>query len=264
VDQILAILDALPAEIAEAGTSVSNMLIHELEETIGELATLENVPKIEVAKREYALLPLFGYRDRPLTLHRVLAESPELFVSVLSDVFRPRSGERSEPTEEQRVRAQIGYRILSSLRIVPGRRGDGIDHDALHSWVREVRRLAEDVDRVDIAEEHIGQLLAHAPRDPEDRAWPHRSVRDLIEELASEHVERGVEIERHNMRGVVSKAMFEGGRQERALADEARRWARSSARWPRTAAMLLSVARSWDTAAEREDERARHDEMRFE
>jgi alpha/beta superfamily hydrolase len=89
-------------------------------------------------------------------------------------------------------------------------------------------------------------------------------VRDLIEELASQHVERGVEVERHNVRGVVSKAIFEGGRQERALAEEARGWARASARWPRTAAMLLSVAQMWDAMADREDQRARHDEMRFE
>lgn len=264
VDQIFAVLDALPAEIARMERPASSMLVHAIGETLRELGTRGDIPKIDVAKREYALLPLFGYRERPLTLHRVLAESPELFVSVLSDVFRPKSGDPAEPTEEQRVRAEIGYRILSSFRMVPGHRGDGLDRDALYRWVREVRRLASDADRIDIADEQIGQILAHASDDPEDHAWPHCAVRDLIEELASQHVERGVEVERHNVRGVVSKAIFEGGRQERALAEEARGWARASARWPRTAAMLLSVAQMWDAMADREDQRARHDEMRFE
>jgi hypothetical protein len=264
VDQVFAVLDAIPSELASSGKQPNSMFVHELEETLDQLGALEHIPSIELARREYALFPLFAYRQRSLTLHRVLAESPELFVSILSDVFRPKSGESREPSDEERARAQIGYRILSSFRILPGRRDNDIDGAAVHEWVRQVRRLAAGADRTAIADEYIGHLVAHAPSDPEDQAWPHRIIRDLIEEVRSDSLELGVRVERHNMRGTVSKAMFEGGAQERALADEARRWARAAAGWPRTQAMLLSLARSWDDMAAREDERARQDAMRYE
>jgi hypothetical protein len=66
------------------------------------------------------------------------------------------------------------------------------------------------------------------------------------------------------MRGVYRKALFEGGVQERALAEETRSWAKAAGAWPRTAAMLHDIARSWDAEAAREDERARQDQMRYE
>jgi hypothetical protein len=86
----------------------------------------------------------------------------------------------------------------------------------------------------------------------------------LIEELASDEVERGIRIERHNMRGVVTKAAFEGGTKELKLAEEARQWARAAQGWPRTASMLLELAQSWEAQAVREDERAKLDQMRYE
>jgi hypothetical protein len=122
----------------------------------------------------------------------------------------------------------------------------------------------EEADRTDIAEEYIGRVLAHAPNDPVDQAWPHRAVRDVIEELVSDAVEEGIRVERFNMRGVVSKAVFEGGGEERAMAEQARNWATIVARWPRTSAMLRRIARMWDAEGNREDQRARQDQMRRE
>jgi hypothetical protein len=90
------------------------------------------------------------------------------------------------------------------------------------------------VDRAVVADIHIGQLLAHSSRDPEDGAWPHRVVRNLIEKLEAEHIEEGLVTERINMRGVYTKDLYEGGIQERALASQYRSWADiSRAQWPR-------------------------------
>lgn len=264
VGLVFEVLDAVLVEIGAARAKPTTMFAYHLAEVFEEVAKRKDAPTVEVAKREYAMLPLLGYRERTLTLHRFLAENPEFFVSVLSDVFRPRSGETREVTEDQRARAEIGFRLLSSFRLLPGLREGAIDAPTLRGWVHEVRRLAAQADRAEIADEYIGHVLAHAPSDPEDQGWPHRVVRSLIEELASERVEVGVRTERFNMRGVVSKAMFEGGTQERALAEEARRWARTAAGWSRTAAMLHELARWWDAEGNREDERASQDQMRYE
>ena len=66
------------------------------------------------------------------------------------------------------------------------------------------------------------------------------------------------------MRGVVGKEMFEGGKKERALAEQARNWAKAAATHPRTAAMLRSIANDWDAYADQEDLRARQDQMKYE
>jgi hypothetical protein len=109
----------------------------------------------------------------------------------------------------------------------------------------------------------LGELLAYAPYDPGDSAWPHRAVRDLLEELRSENIERGIVTEQHSKRGAYWKGMFEGGRQERGLAAQARESAQASQQWPRTAAMLMTISAMWDHQADRADQEAEKDKIRF-
>ena len=112
-----------------------------------------------------------------------------------------------------------------------------------------------------MADIHIGQHLAHAPNDADDLAWPARAVRDLIEDLASPEIEQGIATERFNMRGVTHKVAFEGGEQERVLAEQVRSWAKESAHWPRVAKLLHELADLWDRHGQREDERAELDKL---
>ena len=99
---------------------------------------------------------------------------------------------------------------------------------------------------------YIGKVLAHAPPDP-DGAWPHRAVRDEIERLASEEIERAIQIERYNMRGVHGRGVYEGGDQERDLANMNYQAAGLSSAWPRTAALLQAIAKTWEEEAKRVD-----------
>lgn len=266
VGLVFEVLDSVVTELSSAAGKgqLRATFGYHLGEVLDELARRDDASPFEVAKREYAVLPLLGHRERTLTLHRVMAERAEFFVSILCDVFRPSSGERPEPTDEHRARAQIGFDFINSFRLLPGLRDGDVDLTALRRWIEDVRRLSAEADRADIAEEYIGHVLAHAPSDPADHAWPHRAVRDVIEELHSDRIEEGIRVERFNMRGVVSKAVFEGGGQERALAEQTRGWAATGARWPRTAATLRRIARMWDAEGDREDERARQDQMRRE
>jgi hypothetical protein len=125
-----------------------------------------------------------------------------------------------------------------------------------------VRELAAQEDRVSITELKLGEVLAHGPKDPGNGSWPHRAIRSTLERLNSPDVERGLIIERQNMRGVYSKALYEGGDQERVLAEEARSWARDAAGFPRTRAILTRIADGWDAQASAEDTRAKQDKLR--
>jgi hypothetical protein len=209
----LGLIDATVRELAERTTPVSSNFGYELEEVFEVLRRRTDVDRIQVASREYTFLPLLDHRGRNLTLHELLTSEPTLFVQVLSDVFRAASGSGDqEVTEEESRRATMGYRLLQSLRKIPGIKQDGsLDGDTMRRWVLEVRDLASGADRSTIADLQLGELLAYAPPDPGDGAWPHRAVRELLEELRSEDIERGIVTEQHSKRGVFTKGMFEGG-----------------------------------------------------
>jgi hypothetical protein len=153
--------------------------------------------------------------------------------------------------------------VLDSFHVVPGLEGENFNIEKLKEWIGSVRKLAEEKDRAKIAEEFIGHLLAYAPPDA-DGFWPHIAVRNVLEELKSDQIELGILIERSNMRGVVTKAMYEGGGQERALADRARAQVKGTEKWPRTSALWRRFAEGLEYDAQREDERAKQDEMWFE
>jgi hypothetical protein len=260
---VFEILDRAVDEFNRSPGVLSSMVYDELAGLFDVLSEREDVPTLDLAKREYAYLPLFRFRRKNLNLHKLMAADPVFFVSLIHDSFKPSKGDMPAPTEEQNRRAQAGYQLLSEMNEVPGVSGSEIDASVLTTWAREVRRLAHEQDRGIIAEQRIGHVLAHAPADA-DGAWPHRVVRDLVEELKSDQVEHGIAIERFNMRGGFSKSMYEGGGQERSLAAQADSWAKLASKWPRTHAMLMGISRSWDEQAKREDERARQDELKFE
>lgn len=111
-----------------------------------------------------------------------------------------------------------------------------------------------------VAEMEIGKLLAYAPLD-QDGCWPHNAVRDLIELLQSSAIEDSINIGIYNKRGVFSKAVGEGGVQERELASQYNEYAEVlEGKWIRTAAMVRRVAESYMRDAKGEDTRA---EMNF-
>jgi hypothetical protein len=262
LELVFEMLDRAISELNASGGK--GLVIGHLVEILDALSKRADASMEEIAKREYAYLPALGFQEqeRTLTLHRLMAERPEFFVQMICDVFKRASAEHSEPTKEERIRGTIAYRLLRSFKLLPGERNGTIDSSSLNNWVQEVRRLGIKEDRSGITDEYVGHALAHAPLDQEDRAWPHRFIRDLIESLESKEVEQGIQVEKYNMRGVVTKGVYDGGAQEHALADIARGWARMCAAWPRTAALLIGMAEMWEAEEKQEDTRARLQKMR--
>jgi len=126
----------------------------------------------------------------------------------------------------------------------------------LRSWISEVRTLAKEADRAVITDQQIGQILAYAPSDSEDAAWPSKAIRDLIEELEAEQVERGIAISRFNQRGSFSKGLYDGGKQERALANQYRIGRMSPANGSVLVRSSGKIADDWDRYAKRADSEA--------
>lgn len=260
---LVRVLDSTLEEFAQAQSEeqIRQMSIdtHYINRFLTELRSRPDLPKEELARREYSILPLLGYIDvHGLTIQEIMAEDPDLFVDLLCDAFHPHNRDKTKdtaPTPASKARGSAAFSLLRGMDRIPGAKADGaIDETDLLNWINSVREKAQEKDRAIIADHHIGQILAHAPNDPKDEAWPHQAIRIVIEKLTAEQVEQGLKIERFNMRGIYHKALFEGGKQERALAAEYRDWASTiRAKWPRTAHVLEMIAQTWDENARRED-----------
>ena len=107
--------------------------------------------------------------------------------------------------------------------------------------------------RGDIGEEQIGQVLANAPVGS-DGAWPCEPVRDLLDSIGSPHIGEGFTIGKFNLRGVTSRGAFDGGEQERSLADGYRADAtKIASSWPFTAQLLRKMAEGYESDARQFD-----------
>jgi len=263
-ETIMKMLDSAISELNASGNQVGSNFIFEIEQIFKTLERRDDVPIVEIAKREYAYLPLFEYGDQKLTLHRVMSEDPTFYASLIRDAFKPHNKEAPEPTEAQKHRARAAYQLLSEFTNIPGEHEGQIDSNALSAWVDAVRAIAKEDDRSEIADQFIGHVLAYAGADS-DGAWPHRVVRDLIERMSSTHLETGIDTERFNMAGRPhARAFYGGGERERDIAEQFREWSKKAQAWPRTSDMLERIAKSWDHFGAIQDQRSRQDRMRDE
>jgi hypothetical protein len=215
-----------------------------------------NVDEDRLATLEWQLLPARGFQEGSPVLERRLARDPAFFLELMSLCFRRQDGTMEQDVPEGV--ASNAYRLLNDWKVVPGsnREGGEVDETALVDWTTKVRELAAEQDRSDICDIYIGQVLAHAKEDADD-TWPTLPVRNLIEKLTNEKVERGFWTGTYNKRGITTRGPADGGQQEYELADQFDAWAQLiKDRWHRTAAVLRSLAESYRAEGRREDEQA--------
>ncbi len=229
------------------------------------LEQLQKNPNTDVkrlATIEWLLLPNLGrYSTPPATLQKLLSREPEFLIELLKTLYLPRHRENNEDmqaeaahSEREKQKAEKAWRLLHEWRLVPGTKEDGtVDEAELFRWVATAREKAREVDRLEVCDSTIGEVLSHSPPEP-DGSWPCVSVRNLIESVESIELERGFAIGIRNKRGIHSKRIGEGGDQERALAAKYAAIAASIRnRAPRTSAALLLVAEGYEEEAKRED-----------
>jgi hypothetical protein len=267
------VFQVLDSFIASLPTSTEGRglgtLEHDIKHLFKWLRRQANVDVADLARREYALLPLLrsygrGEReeDDELALHRQMRERPEFFVEAVCDLYKSSSEDSQEPETEPsatvQARAHAAFELLESWRTPPGVVNKVISEERLAQWVDAARSLLKAAYRSEIGDQQIGKLLYHLPRDHSDGAFPPLALRTLLERWRSDEIERGIEIEAFNSRGVTSRAMFEGGTQEHSLAGTWRAYAAEiGARWPRSMTLCMRIADMWEDQARRHDTAAR-------
>ena len=196
-----------------------------------------------------------GWQRRP-ALHREVLRQPSLFADFISWVFKRSDGQVDDDVDEEtrHNRTNVAFTVLWGLRGIPGQSDSGVvDAEVLSVWVDEARRLCRERGREDIGEEQIGQILANAPVGS-DGAWPCEPIRDLLDRIGSPHIGQGLTSGKFNLRGVTSRGAFDGGEQERSLANGYRADAgRIASSCPFTAQLLRKLADSYESDARQFD-----------
>ena len=256
---VIQILEALPVDVAASADQGPHIDAYHIAEFFEKLDQSNDVPDDVIARLEIPYLDILAH-DRPqLALHRLVVRDPSLFADVISWAFKRADDEVEEPVDDEvlKRRASVAFSALYRLRLLPALMEDGsVDVEALSTWVNEARRMCRERDRKDIGDQQIGQVLANAPAG-EDGIWPCEPVRDLLDDLGSYHIGIGFTMGKNNLRGVTTRGVFDGGAQEKSLADKYRQdAAKIGARWPYTAQLLRELATSYEVAAAREDQRA--------
>ncbi len=223
---------------------------------IDTLAKDESFPKRSIALLQFRYFRAFEVRSGALTLYSEMAGDPEFFMEIAYLAFKPRDAEDDRPDVHTSVIA-TAWQVMHQGRAVPGAADDGtVDPSRFFLWVKQVRTRAGELHRKAAVDSTIGTWLSSCPPDP-DGTWPCQSVRELLEDPESDAIRNGFVCGVRNNRGVHSRGIFDGGLQERALAEKYRAFAQPLlGTFPVTAECLADIARGYDFEARTFDDEA--------
>lgn len=259
-ETVIRILEQLPNDLANVTEpeQPTTMLTHAIVRLLEKLDQSKTVGDDTIARLEVPFVRALIYNGRTkLAIHRKIASDPALFADLIASVYKRDDGTSEAETNEQtiQVKAEILNQIIFGKSEIPGKTEGGmVDYESLSVWITEARRLCAERNRKTPGDYYIGNLLALSPTG-EDGIWPCEAVRKVLDSIDLQHIGTGFIAGKINLRGATTRAVFSGGAQERALANEHKRQADTIMfRWPQTATLLRRIADVYRHNAQRIDQ----------
>jgi hypothetical protein len=176
-------------------------------------------------------------------LPAVLRAEPSVFAEIVSTAYLPdhQTREDADITPARSNLSVIATTALRSWRTPPGSTADGtVDPGYLRDWIDGARHLLAETGHAEVGDQTIGRVLANAPADA-DGIWPPEPIRDLIEELESTNLEKGL-LNGKIHADLITRSPASAADADHKAATQFRRWSRQvTAQW-RTAALLRQLA----------------------
>jgi len=242
-----------------------------INEILQHLDKIESISETLLLELEMPFLPGLcscSARDhkRVLAVHRDLMRNPTSFVQLLRWCYRRRDG-AAEPDldldpEQKKFLAGIAFHVLESWNLIPGGLENGeVDRDKFVAWVEQALHGAAEVNRKEVAEVHLAELLGRVARHRSWEQWLPGCVLEFLDRPDNGGLLKQLGLGVRNARGITCRSPFDGGAQERVLADKYRELAAQySVLHSRVAAQLILIAESYEIEARRQDEEAAIDE----
>lgn len=256
------ILDKAATEKAEEKARYKG---HEIERVFEELDKRDDLEKSKLIQLEWYYLELldsYGTHRKPKNLEEELTNNPSFFIDVLKWLYLPKDRKLLEKEREGisddivKSRGKQSYHLLNSWKKIPGMQEDNsIDKDKLSNWIDTVRKLASEVDRLEVADAEIGKILAQYPENIPQ--WPNETIFQIIEELNTDSIKRNYSSAMFNKRSFTSRGAFDGGNIEREKAAYFDKLATDNRiKYPNISKIFKNMSLSYLRDAKREDDDA--------
>ncbi|MEN5435288.1 hypothetical protein ABE545_16760 [Sphingobacterium faecium] len=245
---------------------------YEIEQIFEELDKRTDIEKSTLIKLEWLYLPildLYGTNRSPKILEEELSNNPEFFIEILKWIYIPKNSALLEKEREGlsdeviRNRAKQAYHLLNSWKNIPGMiEGNIVDESKLKEWVTKVRKLAVEVDRLDVADSEIGKILAQYPENiPE---WPQEVIFHIIDDINTRSIKSGYSTAMFNKRGSSSRGPYDGGNIEREKALYFEKLETDfQYKYPNVAEIFKHMKQRYLTDAQREDEESERNKLEY-
>jgi hypothetical protein len=243
--------------------------IERIFETLDKRSDLDHSTLINLEWLYIPILDSYGTRRNPRVLQEELSKNPVFFVDLLKSLYIPKDKakleeERKDLSEQaiQNTARQV-YHLLHSWKKIPGMKPDNsIDETVLKDWIIKARDLADAEGRLEVADMHIGQVLAQYPENiPE---WPQEKLFEIIEEINSDSLKRNYSSAMFNKRGSSSRGPFDGGNIERGHAKYFEKLANDyKNKYPNVAEIFQRLSEGYLIDAKRIDEEAERDRLEY-
>lgn len=177
---------------------------------------VEKETHLELETLYLPLLTRVGAQVGAPHLEEELASNPESFIQLLKWLYKPKDEGRQRKEQEGLSEEQVHNAarradlMLEAWKKIPGMQEDGtIDEAELREWIDVARALARECDRLEVADIHIGQLLAKYPKDSPN--WPQRTIFQMIEDINTKEIKEGYSVGMLKKQGVTIRGVFDGG-----------------------------------------------------
>ena len=266
-DMLIDILRGWGTEESQESRSLTGC---EIEGIFAELNRRTDIDKKTLLGLEWLYLPLLTDVVAQVGvphLEEKLASNPEFFVQLLKWLYQPKNKDRQRKEQKGLSEEQIqsatarSYLLLEAWKKIPGMQEDGtIDETELRKWIDVARALTRECDRLEAADDSIGQLLAKYPED--SLYWPERKIFQVIEDINTEELKEGYSVGMWNKRGVTVRGAFDGGSIEHERAEYFGELASElMCDYPNVAEVFQRLQNDYGRLGNRHDEMAERDRL---
>ena len=237
--------------------------VHRITELIKALQESPDTAPEDLCKIEWAYLSLPDQPNSasPKLLENRLASDPDFFCEVLRLAYPSKKERQSKeaPTERDRANAS---KLLFVWRTPPGTIDGEFIPEQFTRWLEQVKKTCSEAGHLEVVlSHHIGEVLIHAPPDPEG-LWIHRAVAATLNAKDAERIRDSFRLGIYNSRSRYGMHEVDPmGKPEHELAAQYRQKAEAveNAGYHRFAGTLRKLAEGYEREAERNIDRYEED-----
>lgn len=216
----------------------------------------------------FAYRALEHHRDiNSLRLIKELMSKPELLMELMVMAYKSDDINDEEEVSESEINnsklmATCSFSILYNLSCCPGVDGQGnVNPDALRTYIYRLYELSVEHHRSQVTDMVVGSLLGNLPRND---SYPQDILGEIVEELKSDSVDEHIQMRIFNSRGVTTRAIAEGGDQERELVALYKIYRdKVKFKYPRLAKIFKKMMGRYEHYANREDCVAQLEDLKY-